>query len=660
MLGDIDERPDAARRQRVYESIRRYQEGERTNRQNDDGEDDDSGEEIYQMTADTGERGRRGSLARRRGGDMESSGNSEVDEPGDRIGVPSGEERGLGQDGGDDDDDEGSAENGENNENAENEDDEDDDGSEDEDSSDATSSETLDPAQDLGLKRIQCNLKLEVRDGEVRDSGMFTDQTFSRPANTTLEHFSQLLRQKIIGMLAKGKNLFGESVKQGKLIAYKVDIQKSICTERTYKPATTKHAVQVLADFFLDPSSEDMTLDVRVVIRWIARPESHENQPEHAYEKAAKYKRKLKPADLVHESHSLSDNADRWTYKYVHLGIVHPDSVEPPDEGHRTASNDDGALSDGQDAWLKLKGVSCPTVLIGYYFKKCEIKPANLKFLKVEAWDFGDYSIGDCIDRYKDHEFDTEDEFLAPFEDVTSKEELHKRIQRYLKSRNPKRSIPFMPTYTCNTYQSKDYGLGSKGSPADIVVRYQLDFPWEGAKPERWLPFNVQYRVHRKTAEEVKDLLITELRDHETDPENKRELRKLFDEPLIDKWTLEFWVLPQGLKKLFKWPTSVGNEQKSLSQFLSHRRIAEAKAQTYENERVQQKAQELSRALYVEAHIVRIGGWADEEAEAESVDEAVDEAVDDPEAAAAPKVSKKQSAGKSGGKTGKRKGRRRA
>ena len=466
------------------------------------------------------------------------------------------------------------------------------------------------PASTQGsdTRDVLCRVKFNVANSGIEGlntENVFRNDNWRLPMSTSVESFARRARDRLVAILTREGNVWRATADAEQLIEYEIDTGPRICNEISYQPSSTQHPVENLEDLFIDPDLDGLSMNVTIDIRWVAKPTRHPDQPEYAYERAARLQRNLTAADILYERRNLRRDTDRHKYTYIWLGWVPRTEIVEPKRQQYTISNGGWELTNGEDAWLKQERGTVPfnKMLVGFYTTKPEqAGPSDLRLITVEAWEFDEWMIGDCADHWVHHTFSAEDEYREDFEGVETREDLHDRIKAFRKA-HPDQAchVPFMPTFSRNMYKAEDYGLGMKKSNAEVVVRFvnhikSLD---DILPSEQWLPFNYQSMIgHGVTPGEVQTLLIRELQDHVTTNTNKSVSKKLFREPLKDTWTLKLWLLPHGQREMFRWPTGYANSWNSLSEFLNKEEIKRADATN------DVKEKELARALYMEAHIV--------------------------------------------------------
>ena len=219
---------------------------------------------------------------------------------------------------------------------------------------------------------------------------------------------------------------------------------------------------------------------------------------------------------------------------------------------------------------------------------------SDLNLIKVMAWNFGDYCIGDCDSSWEEHQFSRQDKYMPQYKGVAFRSQLHRRVQNHLDKANqePGAGVPFMPYYTHNVYDPARYGLGVADQGTDIVVRYVNNFTTAakklGLEVDLELPWHSQFLLApEETSDSITKLFTRVLRDSEG--KEKGNSHVLFEQPLKDTWSLQLWVLPQPrhIKKLFKFPTNRAGSTDRLGEFLAP-----------------DKVEKDDYRLYMEAHVV--------------------------------------------------------
>lgn len=163
---------------------------------------------------------------------------------------------------------------------------------------------------------------------------------------------------------------------------------------------------------------------------------------------------------------------DQWGYTYIRLGQrPYTQPAAPPNYAVATyipSSNSTDCDDPAVDSWLKTKKeIYVRKMIIGYIFKRYTDNPENFHLTTVEAWDFGDYCIGDKEDDYKKHKLRASDNYLPAFQGVRLRAQLYARamtqFKRYKQGRATPAPVPYMPSYTLNTFDSQKLGLGAPG-----------------------------------------------------------------------------------------------------------------------------------------------------------------------------------------------------
>ncbi|KAK3699730.1 hypothetical protein LTR37_016335 [Vermiconidia calcicola] len=401
--------------------------------------------------------------------------------------------------------------------------------------------------------------------------------------------------------------------------------------------------LEFVSDFFGDPGAPDRAINVRVDLDLAARFEESDcmrlrkGDSAHVRSEIAPKLRAnsqqpyravadtqvmvLDKEGRILERSLLSPDFDAWEYGYVRLGTVYHTGLEETNNGRPTRRSSGNSVppnfglgSVGADTDhtvnntdLREGSVSCTKTLLGYYFKDYTSVHPWLMLIEVQAWDFGDYCIGDPITCDQDHIFSEYDSYLTHYAGVRSMEELQKRVQRHILcgKGEPGSGIPFMPFYTHNSYDPAAYGLGVEGVSVHVVVRFVDKFTvlqkQSGKQPRLVLSWCAQYVFDQEEASyditRITRLIVEDLRrppsnnagDHSHDGTRINSHTLLLKEPLKNLWTLQLWAMaqPQHLKKLYKLPVGRPDNMGCLGQFLDPRKVRLG-----------------DHRLYMEAHVV--------------------------------------------------------
>ena len=473
-------------------------------------------------------------------------------------------------------------------------------------------------------EEVTCNVTYDLSrlDGKARVwRPAWRDTSISVSVAMKVTAFDKRLCEEVVKCLRKDVALMKQMQQQRPLVTYEVDILFDHCGEIFLTPTFDEdHEFETMGDLFLDTSADDLALDVRVDIDCQPRPRNKKEQPPFGFNR----KRKLLPTDLVVELNSL--NADRWKYKYVHLGHLKPGKMTEPSgytndkKSYVPNSNDTVCDRPAVDAWLTSANyVYVENALIGYWHQAAATAE-NFRLITVKSWSFDSYRIGNIIDNFEEYKSRPNDpnvQYRPPFRNATSSNDLYKRVRRHLETMKGESAlVPFMPSHTMNRFNPDKLKTGAGVQEVDIVVRYgsHIDVKHQGRDPVTWLPYNAQWTIDENvTPRALTSAIYRALLKHSANrhlaPEDEAAIKKLFSAELGGKWELQLWILPQGFRKMYRYPDPEIPDTRGLGYFLNERMVADGG--------------EAARALYVEAHIIEKpveeeGAEGEEVADAES------------------------------------------
>ena len=433
--------------------------------------------------------------------------------------------------------------------------------------------------------------------------------TVSVPRLMKLDTFDSKMQTLVVERLRQDVGLLQEVRRKKAIITYETDIWIGFCDENILTPKSDEeHRFGAVGDLFSDPNAAALELKVDVELAFTIRPANVARQPGFNLNRKTGKGELLDVEELVVELNSLE--ADRWEYVYLRLGHIEPAEFLPPPgsdlDEYIPNSNDTVSDNPPHDAWLReMKVVHTPRVIVAYWQRGYGAFPDSLKLTVVQGWNFGDYFIGEKTQNYEKYNFDPADMdaiYLEPFENVANTVQLHAAIRQNLRGNQADRDpIAFMPSLTLNTYNAKSLGLGVKGKPVDIVVRYVnhlANVPYSG-QSDLWLPYNAQWTVEpRASPRDLNAALLLALMRHSGNtslgPEESQAIRSLYSNSLGGTWELQLWVLPQTATgsggKMYRYPSAGQEDKLGLGHFLSPERVRAGGS--------------TARALYVEAHVV--------------------------------------------------------
>lgn len=449
-------------------------------------------------------------------------------------------------------------------------------------------------------KQVRCIVSFMSRAVPLTP-GHWNGFSITAKATDTMQDLNDVLEDKLLTRLENDQTLNELLYDQEKLLVYQVEIHQSICVEQIIRLWKSEHPTHSLRDLFTGPQ-DDWSLETTVHLTMNKRVKSHPNQPTHDY--LTKDEEDLPLNSIVYERQWLEQATDRRRYVWVRLGLISQrDDTSSPKEPSETTSEHTMTApaeveqsSEGQD-------IEQREVLVGWYF---ESDQDDLHLMSVPAWDFGEHWIGDCFNVWEYHDFDPNDEYLPHFAGAIDLAQLHTKVKAYLAGRKSagEPGLPFMPKFTLEVFDPMCNRCGAPGEAAQVVFHFvtHVDLRYQGDDPAQLLPYGVQYRVDADDgAEEIKAILVDELRRHSKDTElagplERTALSRLFAKPLAGRWNLVLWVLPRnGGTSMFRFPTGrdgVG-AKKGLDQFLDPASVRSNVPH--------------ARALFIEAHIVKIG-----------------------------------------------------
>lgn len=164
-------------------------------------------------------------------------------------------------------------------------------------------------------------------------------------------------------------------------------------------------------------------------------------------------------------------------------------------------SNDSVCDDPAVDSWLKTTTeIYLRDMIVGYWIKGYTDYPQSFHMLRVEAWDFGDYCIGDMIDNFRTHRISDRDNYLQPFNEANNAADMHNLARQQLRFGRrrgiPSAPTPFMPIYTLNLFKPESDGVRAEDESIDddsidAVVRFvdHIEMPYrgnDGDEPNKW------------------------------------------------------------------------------------------------------------------------------------------------------------------------------
>lgn len=213
---------------------------------------------------------------------------------------------------------------------------------------------------------------------------------------------------------------------------------------------------------------------------------------------------------------------------------------------------------------------------------------------KLHGYDFLDFVIGDLEERKPWKELGHSVELLGPFShpqlEVDVWTEFSSMFKKYVEEKEEDDTlgsgVPFMPTFCYNVFQPGEFGLGLKKWPkhgVELAVRCVIHNV--EVRDLRTVSFPRDIRLSIRESDELEDL-----RGYISKHINVAGMQdgvmvdsdKLFTSRHRPQWTMEFWVMPQGHRKLYRFARG------KLSQFLDP----------------SDETRREDKRLYCEAHII--------------------------------------------------------
>lgn len=290
----------------------------------------------------------------------------------------------------------------------------------------------------------------------------------------------------------------------------------------------------------------------------------------------------IDPDDEVQTTGYLGDAEEEEALKWCRVGNVN-------------ILDDDGATFCAKRSARFGECVSYINPLIASY----DPQSGEVLLYTLHAYDFMDFVVGNLEERQAWSKLGASVELLGLFGNprltLESKEELAESVTKYLEEDDEDEAdeeedvwdgLPFLPTFCYNTYHAEDFGLGVERWPRngiDLVVRCVNHYTPKRDMQNLEFPRDIRLSIWKDENMEdlFKDVLqhinVAGLQDGVKVTSNK-----LFHPSHKGKWSIDWWVMPQTQRKLFRYT------QGKLDQFLDPSMAT----------RVEDKR------LYCEAHIV--------------------------------------------------------
>ncbi|KAK4541812.1 hypothetical protein LTR36_007344 [Oleoguttula mirabilis] len=425
------------------------------------------------------------------------------------------------------------------------------------------------------------------------------------PLDFQIDQVKELVAEKVAACLSADEALLEAVRKRNQMVTFLLAIDCDVCNERPCELTLSGHQFDHVSDLFLDPSAPSLSLTVRV----------HLDFEEDANTVAGKTVEGL----VRHAKRTYKGimEYDPDAFDCVRLGDVtvpkpNPSSTklsaQGDDDDGDTASNR-GSGSSTHDAGEEY-ALRRNDALVGYFSRGDARTATNLQLLSVPSWDFGAFCIGDknyhCtnIDFCKDHRW------LPTYVGVRSLKVLCERIDDQLSRRlrlpgsGYSSELPFLPTFTLNTYHPALVFPAINFPPfpnqgIQVAVRFDHHLDLSDVSHKRLsngkhkdIDFSMDEEIHVDAADNaamIKEALLAALKKTKMSEGDAVTSGVLFEKPLLSKWELQLWVLPQSPKlvKLFRYPTGWRGSTGRLHEFLEMETVAEG-----------------DRRLYMEAHVV--------------------------------------------------------
>lgn len=328
---------------------------------------------------------------------------------------------------------------------------------------------------------VTCRIAIDATDpvGSTSDSWT-TEETILIPASTASKRVDSMIKDMLLVLLEEDEVLLRRLKDEEELLCYEIYFRVPHCGEADYRPTSSRHRIETIADLFGDPNATALQLRVDVPVMCVDRPSNVENQPTYAFNRKG-----FNMAHLVVEAAKLDEDKDRWEYCHTRLGNVAAPlgdkRKQKPRKGVLSSSNSALFQDGATDRATKAKCIPMVNKFIGEWFKGYMKADHDLSLISVQAWDFDNYCIGH-VDNCANRTFSSNDEYFRPYAGVQSQDKIAQSIRRRLKKKKkpepePGSGVPFMPTYTVKDLDSQAPGLDVnlneyEDHSIDAVVRF--------------------------------------------------------------------------------------------------------------------------------------------------------------------------------------------
>lgn len=445
-----------------------------------------------------------------------------------------------------------------------------------------------DVSDSASSQNIELHLAYSSSGHTQLDSAVWVEEVNNVRAHYSVVALKEWVAEKVATKLAKDKKLINTVTSSKQFVAYMLAIDQQVCGISLYQLRHSGHRFLTVSDLFADLSQPNLKLGIDVVLKL--------DDNVNPGSKSLPAQGLVRHRKCTHKGQREHDPED---FVYFRLGYTSASRPKKVSQGAANTSNS-GAVT---------TPLAHNNTLVGYLDKAEQDEASALKLLRVPAWEFGGYCVGDVDYECEDVEFQKDHDFLGPYAGVRSSKELLKRAKEQLKSgaRQPGSGVPMLATYTLNVYHPTlvEPLVGMKAFPKagiDVAVRFvhHLDLERvdhhtlikEGDKykyKDIGFPTNFHIRAGSGDGvEAVEEDILKELRSTEVS-EDVTSWLLLGEEFAEVKWELQLWVMPQSpkLRKLFKYPTGWAESTGQLHEFMDPVMVANG-----------------DRRLYMEVHVV--------------------------------------------------------
>lgn len=258
--------------------------------------------------------------------------------------------------------------------------------------------------------------------------------------------------------------------------------------------------------------------------------------------------------------------------------------------GHVQITEEDGVVKCTKRKQRFWECVAYCKPLLAHY----EPTIGSLQLYTLPAYHFVDFTVGDVRDRQVCNMPELAAELFTLFGHprwgLPSDKELLGRVSKYFNEEVGERlpnDLPFLPTLCYNVFRAADFGLGMNVWPKkDIDLAVRCVNHYTPTRDVQFLEFPRDIRLTIKEREGLDDLCIdvSGCIDFSGMKDGVKVNSKIIFSPRHrGKWEMQFWVMPQRQRKLYRYT------QGQLSQFLD------------DSSDVRRR---WDKKLYLEAHIV--------------------------------------------------------